>query len=64
MFNINKPIFITTGDGSFLDTLSWCFLDVKRDASDPNNCAKADAHISSGYCSSSEVAEVIQCPAN
>lgn len=28
--NINKPIFITTGDGDFLDTLKWCFLNVKR----------------------------------
>ncbi|KAH7046763.1 hypothetical protein B0J12DRAFT_741725 [Macrophomina phaseolina] len=62
--NTNKPIFFTTGDGDFLDTLSWCYLNVKRDASDPNNCAKASAHISSGYCSSSEVAEAIDCPAN
>ncbi|KAK0658342.1 hypothetical protein DIS24_g4793 [Lasiodiplodia hormozganensis] len=62
--NINKPTFITTGDGDFLDTLKWCFLNVKRDPTDPNNCSKASAHISSGYCSSDEVAEVIECPAN
>lgn len=41
-----------------------CSNEDYSDASDPNNCAKAEAHISSGYCSSSEVAEVIQCPAN
>ncbi|KAK7699017.1 hypothetical protein SLS57_012480 [Botryosphaeria dothidea] len=61
--NINKPTFITTGDGDFLDTQKWCFLNVKRDPTDPNNCSKAEAKISSGYCTQGDKGVVIDCPA-
>ncbi|OJD28993.1 uncharacterized protein BKCO1_990004 [Diplodia corticola] len=62
--NVNKPTFITTGDGDFLDTLNWCFLNVKRDPTDPNNCSKATAQISSGYCTAGDKGIVIDCPAS
>ncbi|KAH9229539.1 hypothetical protein K456DRAFT_1923540 [Colletotrichum gloeosporioides 23] len=60
--DINKLVFRTNGtSGQFLDTLSWCMLQVDRDASDPNNCEKATRSYWAGYCPESPT-KVISCP--
>ncbi|KAL3300262.1 hypothetical protein RB213_008897 [Colletotrichum asianum] len=60
--DINKLVFRTNGtSGQFLDTLSWCMLQVDRDASDPNNCEKATRSYWAGYCPELPT-KVISCP--
>ncbi|KAM0267815.1 hypothetical protein ACHAQH_010083 [Verticillium albo-atrum] len=58
----NGLIFVTNeGSGPVLDTLNWCFIDVQRDVSDPNNCAAATRSLS-GYCTEEIGTEAIPCP--
>ncbi|KAG7114227.1 hypothetical protein HYQ44_008929 [Verticillium longisporum] len=58
--DINKLVFVTTeGSGPVLDTLNWCFIDVQRDVSDPDNCEAAKRSLS-GRVTSIEIAESLR----
>ncbi|KAI3543514.1 hypothetical protein CPAR01_16296 [Colletotrichum paranaense] len=60
--DVNALVFVTKGQSSqTLDTLNWCYLQVDRDVTDPDNCEKATRSYWAGYCPS-DGTKVIPCP--
>ncbi|KAF6822532.1 hypothetical protein CPLU01_11961 [Colletotrichum plurivorum] len=60
--DVNRLLFKTTEmSQEVLDTLNWCYLQVDRDESDPNNCSKAKRQFTSGYCPENLGTVVSEC---
>ncbi|KAH7371004.1 hypothetical protein BKA66DRAFT_573184 [Pyrenochaeta sp. MPI-SDFR-AT-0127] len=61
--HLGQLTFVTTEDGEYLDTLSWCYIQFARDPASPNDCEKASRRITYGYCELDDPLPVKQCAA-
>ncbi|KAG8159672.1 hypothetical protein KVR01_010309 [Diaporthe batatas] len=53
--------FRATGSGTIHGSPDVCLIDVKRDASDPDNCSKVTATFNGGYCFDNSILSQVNC---